>query len=69
MKELAAQYPGILNPYFARVNARGGPTSLFWLAPNRLISSLAGLPIKPAVSPMTPNSLASALKPTRQPPE
>jgi hypothetical protein len=69
MKELAAQYPGILNPYFARVNARGGPTSLFWLAPNPLISSLAGLPIKPAVSPMTPNSLASALKPTRQPPE
>jgi pimeloyl-ACP methyl ester carboxylesterase len=46
MKELAAQYPGILNPYFARVNARGGPTSLFWLAPNPLISRLAELPIK-----------------------
>ena len=29
MKELAAEYPGILDPYFARVNARGGPTSLF----------------------------------------
>jgi pimeloyl-ACP methyl ester carboxylesterase len=46
MKELAAQYPGILSPYFARVNARGGPTSLFWLAPNPLVSRLAELPIK-----------------------
>jgi pimeloyl-ACP methyl ester carboxylesterase len=29
MKELAVEYPGILHPYFTRVNARGGPTSLF----------------------------------------
>jgi pimeloyl-ACP methyl ester carboxylesterase len=46
MKELAHQYPGILHPYFARVNARGGPTSLFWLAPNPLLTRLAALPIK-----------------------
>ncbi len=46
MKELAAQYPGILDPYFARVNARGGPTSLFSLAPNPLLNGLADLPIK-----------------------
>jgi pimeloyl-ACP methyl ester carboxylesterase len=45
MKELAAQNPGILDPYFARVNARGGPTSLFSLAPNPLLDGLAGLPI------------------------
>jgi pimeloyl-ACP methyl ester carboxylesterase len=49
MKELAAQYPGILSPYFARVNARGGPTSLFWLAPNPLVSRLAELPIKVSI--------------------
>ena len=46
MKELAGKYPGILDPYFARINARGGPTSLFWLAPNPLLSRLADLPIK-----------------------
>jgi pimeloyl-ACP methyl ester carboxylesterase len=46
MKELAAQYPGILDPYFARINVRGGPTSLFSLAPNPLLDGLAGLPIK-----------------------
>ena len=46
MKELATEYPGILDPYFARENARGGPTSLFWLAPNPLLDSLAALPIK-----------------------
>jgi pimeloyl-ACP methyl ester carboxylesterase len=46
MKELAAEYPGILDPYFARVNARGGPTSLFSIAPNPLLSGLAALPIK-----------------------
>ena len=45
MKELAQECPGILGPYFARVNARGGPTSLFWLAPNPLLSRLAALPI------------------------
>ena len=41
MGKLAAQYPGILSPYFARENKRGGPTSLFWLAPNPLLSRLA----------------------------
>jgi pimeloyl-ACP methyl ester carboxylesterase len=46
MKELAAQYPGILDPYFARVNARGGPTSLFSIAPNPLLNGLADLPIE-----------------------
>ena len=46
MKELAGKYPGILDPYFARINARGGPTSLFWLAPNPLLSRLADLPIQ-----------------------
>jgi len=46
MKELAAQYPGILSRYYARVNAGGGPTSLFSLAPNPLFSRLAELPIK-----------------------
>jgi pimeloyl-ACP methyl ester carboxylesterase len=46
LKELATQYPGILNPYFTRVNARGGPTSLFSLAPNPLLDGLAALPIK-----------------------
>jgi len=46
MKELATQYPGILDPYFAKENARGGPTSLFWLAPNPLLDSLAALPIE-----------------------
>ena len=46
LKELATQYPGILNPYFARVNTRGGPTSLFSLAPNPLSDRLADLPIK-----------------------
>jgi hypothetical protein len=46
LKELTTQYPGILNPYFARVNTRGGPTSLFSLAPNPLSDRLADLPIK-----------------------
>jgi hypothetical protein len=46
MKELASGYPGILNPYFARVNVRGGPTSLFSLAPNPLLDSLAALSIR-----------------------
>jgi len=46
MRKLAAQYPGILSPYVARVNARGGPTSLFSLAPNPVLSCLADLPIK-----------------------
>jgi hypothetical protein len=46
IKELATRYPGILDPYFARVNARVGPTSLFSLAPNPLLNGLADLPIK-----------------------
>jgi len=43
MRDLEARYPGILTPYFARVNARGGPTSLFTLAPNPLLDGLASL--------------------------
>ena len=46
MKELAIEYPDILNPYFAGVNARGGPTSLFSLAPSPLLNALAALPIQ-----------------------
>ena len=46
MKELAVEDPGILHPYFTRVNARGGPTSLFSLAPNPLLDRMAALPIK-----------------------
>ena len=46
MKESAGEYPGILTPYFVRVNTRGGPTSLFSLAPNPLLDSLAALPIR-----------------------
>jgi pimeloyl-ACP methyl ester carboxylesterase len=46
VKQLAAEYPGILSPYFARVNVRGGPTSLFSLAPNPLLNGLAALPIR-----------------------
>ena len=46
LKELAAQYPGILDPYYARVNASGGPTSLVSIAPNPLLNGLADLPIK-----------------------
>jgi pimeloyl-ACP methyl ester carboxylesterase len=46
MKELAAENPGVLNRYFSRVSARGGPTSLFSLAPNPLLDRLASLPIR-----------------------
>ena len=46
MKELAAESPGILSRYFARVSVRGGPTSLFSLAPNPLLDRLASLPIR-----------------------
>jgi len=46
LKELAAENPGVLDPYYARVNARGGPTSLYSIAPNPLIRGLAALPIK-----------------------
>ena len=46
LKELAAENPGVLDPYYARVNAGGGPTSLYSIAPNPLINGLAALPIK-----------------------
>jgi pimeloyl-ACP methyl ester carboxylesterase len=46
MKELAAENPGVLNRYFAGVSVRGGPTSLFSLAPNPLLDRLASLPIR-----------------------
>jgi pimeloyl-ACP methyl ester carboxylesterase len=46
LKELAAENPGVLDPYYARVNAGGGPTSLYSIAPNPLVSGLAALPIK-----------------------
>jgi len=45
LKELSAKNPGVLNHYFAGINARGGPTSLYSLAPNPLLDSLAALPI------------------------
>jgi pimeloyl-ACP methyl ester carboxylesterase len=45
LKELAAKNPGVLNPYFAGISVRGGPTSLYSLAPNPLLDSLAALPI------------------------
>ena len=46
LKDLAAQYPGLLDPYYARVTASGGPTSLVSIAPNPLLDALAKLPIK-----------------------
>lgn len=46
MRDLEKKYPGILDPYFAAVNRRGGTTSLYWLAPNPLLDRLAELPIK-----------------------
>ena len=46
LRELASEYPGVLTPYFGSVNVRGGPTSLFSLAPNPLLDSLAALPIR-----------------------
>jgi hypothetical protein len=46
LKDLAAQYPGLLDPYYARVSASGGPTSLVSIAPNPLLNGLAKLPIK-----------------------
>jgi pimeloyl-ACP methyl ester carboxylesterase len=45
LKEFAAQNPRVLNSYFARVSVRGGPTSLFSLAPNPLLDGLASLPV------------------------
>jgi pimeloyl-ACP methyl ester carboxylesterase len=46
LKDLAAQYPGLLDPYYARVSASGGPTSLVSIAPNPLLNALVKLPIK-----------------------
>jgi pimeloyl-ACP methyl ester carboxylesterase len=45
LKKLAAENPGVLNRYFAGVSVRGGPTSLFSLAPNPLSDRLAALRI------------------------
>ena len=45
LKEFNEENPGILNRYFEGVAVRGGPTSLFSLAPNPLLDALAGLPI------------------------
>ena len=45
LKKLAAENPGVLNRYFAGVSVRGGPTSLFSLAPNPLLDRLAALRI------------------------
>ena len=46
MKKFQTQYPGTLNPYFARVSAHGGPTSLISLAPNPILDNLAHLQIR-----------------------
>jgi pimeloyl-ACP methyl ester carboxylesterase len=46
MKELEAQHPGTLKPYFARVSSHSGPNSLVSLAPNPLLDALAELPIR-----------------------
>jgi pimeloyl-ACP methyl ester carboxylesterase len=47
LKDLATQYPGLLDSYYARVSASGGaPTSLVSITPNPLLSGLANLPIK-----------------------
>jgi pimeloyl-ACP methyl ester carboxylesterase len=45
LKEFNQENPGALNRYYARVVVRGGPTSLFSLAPNPVLDGLAGLPI------------------------
>jgi pimeloyl-ACP methyl ester carboxylesterase len=46
MRQLTASNPGILRPYIAREDARGGPTSLMSLAPDDpLLNTLAALPI------------------------
>jgi pimeloyl-ACP methyl ester carboxylesterase len=46
LRQLARQYPGILRPYYAGINRRGGPTSLFSLAPNSILNRVASLPIR-----------------------
>ena len=46
IRELAKLYPGVLTPYVAGVNRRGGPTSLFALAPNPILNRVAELPIR-----------------------
>ena len=46
VRELIAEDPDVVRPYFARLSARSGPTSLISLAPNPLLDSLAALPIR-----------------------
>ena len=46
LNELTAEDPGVLNRYFTGVSVRGGPTSLFSLAPNPLLDRLAALRIE-----------------------
>jgi pimeloyl-ACP methyl ester carboxylesterase len=47
LKDLATQYLGLLDSYYARVSASGGaPTSLVSITPNPLLNGLANLPIK-----------------------
>ena len=46
LKEIEAQHPGTLDPYYARVSMHGGPTSLISLAPNPTLDRLAKLPIR-----------------------
>jgi pimeloyl-ACP methyl ester carboxylesterase len=46
LKDLAAQNPGVLDPYYARISESGGPTSLVSIAPNPLLNALVKLPIK-----------------------
>src|ERR1700756_2402804 len=43
LKDLDAQYPGLVDPYYAHVSA---PTSLVSITPNPLLNALASLPIK-----------------------
>ncbi|HEX6566757.1 MAG TPA: alpha/beta hydrolase [Chthoniobacterales bacterium] len=43
LKDLDAQYPGLVDPYYAHVSA---PTSLVSITPNPLLNALAELPIK-----------------------
>src|SRR5246127_3929905 len=46
LKQIEAQHPGTLDPYYARVSRLGGPTSLISLAPNPTLDRLAELPIR-----------------------
>jgi len=46
LRQIEAQHPGTLDPYYARVSRLGGPTSLISLAPNPTLDRLAELPIR-----------------------